>query len=162
LRKIYGLLFGHPMNVSFIDDYVCGTARPMSKKELDWLIQKKGIKAVLSIIENPLPKEWLGNLSDYKHVQVKNHHPPTMPELVDCVDFLTKNVQLKNKVAVHCAAGKGRTGTVLASYLCATQNLSAREAIYMIRSKRGGSIEKNSRQEEAVAEFCQLIKQKKS
>ena len=71
-----------------------------------------------------------------------------MAQLGECIDFITRNVQMKNKVAVHCAAGKGRTGTVLAAYLCATQHLSGEEAIKEVRAKRGGSIEKNSGQEE--------------
>ena len=63
LRKVYGVLFGHPMNVSFIDEYVCGTARPMSKKELEWLVREEGVKAVLSVMEKPLPSDWLGDLA---------------------------------------------------------------------------------------------------
>jgi len=45
-------------------------------------------------------------------------------------------------VLVHCAAGIGRTGAVLAAYLIRTENLSATEAIFRVRSQRPGSIEK--------------------
>jgi len=162
MRKVYGLLLGHPMNVSFIDEYVCGSARPMSRKELDWLIREKGVKAVLSVIETPLPADWLGDLADYKYVSVKNHTSPSISQLSESVNFITGNVQAKNKVAVHCAAGKGRTGTVLAAYLCATLHLSGEEAIEELRAERGGSVEKNSGQEEAVIQFSQLLKQEKS
>ncbi|HYB03455.1 MAG TPA: dual specificity protein phosphatase family protein, partial [Nitrososphaerales archaeon] len=62
---------------------------------------------------------------------------------------------------VHCTAGKGRTGTVLAAYLCATKQLSAEDAIRAVRSKRGGSIEKNSGQEEAVRKYCDFLQKQK-
>ena len=38
---------------------------------------------------------------------------------------------------VHCAAGKGRTGTVIAAYICKRDNISAEMAIEQIRAKRG-------------------------
>ncbi len=94
MRKFYGLVFGRPMNVSFVDDYVCGFARPMSKKELDWLVTEKGVKAILSLTETPLPPEWLGQLEDYKQISVKNHTAPTISQLTDSVDFITRNVEL--------------------------------------------------------------------
>jgi atypical dual specificity phosphatase len=160
-RKIYGLIFGRPMNVSFIDDHLLGSARPMSKRELDWLIREKGVKAVLSVTEIPLPSNWLGNLADYKQVQVINHDAPTVVQLNESVDFISRNIREGRITAVHCAAGKGRTGTVLAAYLCETDNISAEDAIREIRAKREGSVEKNSGQEEAVSQYCLSIKEQK-
>jgi atypical dual specificity phosphatase len=160
-RKIFGFFTGHPMNVSFVDDHVCGSAKPMSKKELDWLIREKRVKAVLSVTETPLPESWTAQLSAYKHISVKNHHAPTLSQLRESVDFIENNEKQGLITDVHCAAGKGRTGTVLASYLCATENLPGKNAIEAVRAKRKGSIEKNSEQEEAVIQFC-LSSAKKS
>ena len=36
VRRIYGLLTGRPMNFSFIDEYVSGSACPLSKREVNW------------------------------------------------------------------------------------------------------------------------------
>jgi len=44
---------------------------------------------------------------------------------------------------VHCAAGKGRTGTILAAYLLKNENLTAEQAIKKIRNLRPGSIQSN-------------------
>ncbi|MDA4131445.1 MAG: dual specificity protein phosphatase family protein [Thaumarchaeota archaeon] len=162
LRRVYGILFGRPMNVSFIDDFVCGSALITSKKEMEWLVHNKGIKAILSMTEKPLPSDWTGMLTAYKNVQVANHKAPTMEQLDESVNFITENVTRKNKVLVHCAAGKGRTGTVLAAYLCVSQGISPQEAIQLIRSKRSGSVEKNSGQEESVVEFAKFLQNKKS
>jgi len=156
MRKFYGLSLGRPMNVSFIDGCVCGSARPMSKKEVDFLVSKKGVSAILSLTENPLPSEWLGQLKDYKHISIRNHTAPNISQLTEAVDFVTTNVRVGRKTAVHCAAGKGRTGTVLAAYLCASQHISSKQAIQTVRAKRSGSVEKNSGQEEVVSQFCLL------
>ena len=78
MRKVYGLIFGHPMNVSSIDDHVSGSAIPMSKKEVDWLVTEKGVRAILSLTEVPLNHDWLGQISSYKDIPVKNHTAPTV------------------------------------------------------------------------------------
>jgi atypical dual specificity phosphatase len=161
IRKIYGFLLGRPMNASFISDYLCGSARPMSKKEVDWLIRTKGVKAILSLTEGPLPPEWLSEVASYRHVPIKNHAAPTISQLSESIDFITENIKESRKTAVHCAAGQGRTGTVLAAYLCASQNLLPKDAIETVRAKRGGSVEKNSGQEEAVFQYFEFIREQK-
>nr|XP_005497824.1 dual specificity protein phosphatase 23-like [Zonotrichia albicollis] len=59
-------------------------------------------------------------------------------------------------VAVHCMLGHGRTGTLLACYLCKEQHLAGGDAIREIRRLRPGSIE-TSEQEQAVLRFCQCL-----
>lgn len=44
-------------------------------------------------------------------------------------------------VIVHCAAGKGRTGTILAAYMIKFKGVDAKNAVEKIRSKRSGSID---------------------
>jgi len=51
-------------------------------------------------------------------------------------------------VAVHCAAGVGRTGTLLACYFV-SQGMTAQEALDFVRSRRPGAVE-NQAQELAV------------
>jgi len=60
---------------------------------------------------------------------------------------------------VHCAAGRGRTGTILAAYLIKRENLTADQAIKRIRSIRPGSIQ-SDRQELALDMYEKYIKSK--
>jgi len=155
LRWIYGRIFGKPMNFSFIDEFVAASATPMQKKEVDWLREKNGIGAILSIREDPLAAGWIEGL-DYLDVPVRNHFPPTLEQLKGSVDFIVNETRERKKIDVHCAAGKGRTGTVLAAYLCYAYGLSAEEAIKQVRAKREGSIEK--KQEPVIYEYSNQLK----
>ncbi|NWR53705.1 DUS23 phosphatase, partial [Regulus satrapa] len=60
-------------------------------------------------------------------------------------------------VAVHCMLGHGRTGTLLACYLCKERHLAGSDAIQEIRRLRPGSIE-TAEQEQAVIRFCQCLR----
>jgi protein-tyrosine phosphatase len=55
-------------------------------------------------------------------------------------------------VAVHCGAGLGRTGVVLACYFV-SKGLNAPNAIARVRRLRPGSVE-TEEQADAVAEFA--------
>ena len=150
-RWFYDLVLGRPMSVSFIDDNICGSARPFSKRSVAWLQKKKGISSILSLTESDIQKIIPSSIN-YKHVPIKNHVAPSVQQLEDCVDFLLSESAKGHKVDVHCAAGLGRTGTVLAAYLVAKYGLAASDAIKKIRALRPGSIEKN-KQEVSVEEF---------
>ena len=161
-RKIYDVIFHRPMNFSLIDNYVAGSARILSRNDVNWLA-RKGIKAIVALTEIPAPSSWIeGSGIDYKHVPVKNHFAPTLAQIEDCVDFMETNVQKGNKVLLHCAAGKGRTGTVIAAYVCKRDNITAELAIEQVRAKRPGSVERDPKtgQEDAVKDFRKLLYEK--
>ena len=60
-------------------------------------------------------------------------------------------------MGVHCAMGRGRTGTMLACYLVSKEGYSAEEAITEVRKRRKNSIETRT-QENAVMEFERSLK----
>jgi len=61
---------------------------------------------------------------------------------------------------VHCAAGKGRTGTILAAYMMKFKGMNAKSAAEKIRSMRPGSIE-NGPQEIVLSMFEKYLRTNK-
>uniref|UniRef100_A0A671KD56 Protein tyrosine phosphatase domain-containing protein 1 n=1 Tax=Sinocyclocheilus anshuiensis TaxID=1608454 RepID=A0A671KD56_9TELE len=75
--------------------------------------------------------------------------------MLDAVKVLAFSVQ-EGKVAVHCNAGLGRTGVLIACYLVYTCRISASEAVHYVRIKRPRSIQTRS-QINLVFDFARLV-----
>ena len=73
-------------------------------------------------------------------------------QLERCMTAIERANAQNMAVAVHCGAGLGRTGTVLAAYLV-SKGASAVDAIARVRRLRPGSVETET-QEEAIIEFA--------
>jgi len=129
-------------------EHVAASAEPVSRRQFEW-IKSQGIDTVLTLTEYPVNPELVAGLGlTIKHLPLNNHMRPPDESLREAVAFLERCVNEGSNVLVHCAAGKGRTGMVLASYLVMDYDMKPRDAIETIRRKRPGSIEKV--QEEAV------------
>ena len=74
------------------------------------------------------------------HLPVRDFTAPSPEQVEQAVATLEQAVAASRTVAVHCGAGLGRTGTILACYLVRT-GVPAEEAIRQVRSLRPGSIE---------------------
>ncbi len=139
-RRFHGMIKGKPMNFSWvIDGLLAGSARPTSMAEVEWL-KRKNIKAIVSVIEEPLNKEWLKGM-DYLHVSTQDGSAPDVADIDAAVEFMHSKINEGKAVVVHCAAGKGRTGTILAAYLIKYANMDALSAIDEVRRLRPGSIQ---------------------
>jgi len=81
---------------------------------------------------------------------------PTQEQLDRCISAIDRALEKNMGVAVHCTAGLGRTGVVLACYLV-THGLNAQNAMARVRRLRPGSIE-TEEQAQAVEEFARRHK----
>ena len=150
-RKVHGTVTGRPDNFSWlIKNKLAGSAIPTSIKEIDWVIEQ-GVKSIVTIREEPLDDDWIKNVN-YLHVMSNDMGVPEFDDLTFAVDFIHQRLNDEEPVMVHCLAGLGRTGTILASYLVKYENMSADEAIEKVREIRPGSIQSYP-QEEIIFRF---------
>lgn len=140
-RKIRGQITKRPSNFSWvIDDKLAGSGIPTSRAEFDWIC-KQGVDSIITMTEDALPQTWTDTIDGYLHVPTPDLAAPEMDGIDRAVAFAHKTITSKKRVMVHCAAGMGRAGTILACYLIKHGGLSADEAITRIRRERPGSIQ---------------------
>ena len=156
-RKLHGMITGKPDNFSWlIEGKLAGSAIPTSKDEIKW-IQEEGVKSIVTIREEPLDDDWIDDI-EYLHIHSNDMGVPEFDDLISSVDFIHRQLENNKPVMVHCLAGLGRTGTILACYLIKYEKMSADDAITKIRKERSGSIQSYS-QEEIIFRFEKFIKE---
>jgi len=139
-RKVHGKITKKPTNFSWlIDEKLAGSGMPTSFDEFDWVVNQ-GVKSIVTMTENALPDNWVENIG-YLHVPTPDLTPPQIDEIDTAVDFIHEQITNDQPVMVHCAAGMGRAGTILACYFVKYKNFTAKKAIEMIREERPGSIQ---------------------
>jgi atypical dual specificity phosphatase len=145
-----------PPGFSWVDrPRLAALSRPQSGDDLRWL-RRQGIDVLVSLTESPLPRHWVNDAGMLAVlVPVPDMEPPTDRQLDHILATIRKANASGMGVAVHCAAGLGRTGTVLAAYFVAA-GLAAREALVKVRALRPGSVE-TAEQERAIERYARRI-----
>lgn len=152
-RRVHGAVTGRPTNFSWlIGGSLAGSGRPTSAGEVRWA-RERGVKAIVTMTEDPLPAGWVDGM-DYLHVPTADLTAPTVDDTDRAVEFIRGRVDEGRPVMVHCAAGLGRAGTILACYLVRHCGMSAAKAVREIRKQRPGSIQ--SGEQEAAVEHYEL------
>jgi atypical dual specificity phosphatase len=164
-RKFHGRFITRPTNFSWvIPGNLAGSGLPSSYDHLLWLIKNR-VKTIVTVREIPLPEAWIKKVNsmdlviDSFFLKTDDYDAPSINELYDIVAYIDNQINTNKPVVVHCAAGKGRTGTVLAAYLMKKDNLNVEEAVNKIRSLRPGSVQ-SKKQEIALNTFYKYINEK--
>jgi len=149
-----------PRGFSWIEKpLLAALARPGSLEEFQWLRQQ-GIQVLVSLTEDRPRRDWANDAGLLVfHEPLEDMEPPTQEQLDRCVSAIHKALDKKMPVAVHCGAGLGRTGVVLAAFLV-SGGMTANAAIARVRRLRPNSIETDE-QAEAVERFARRLRQKK-
>jgi len=89
-------------------------------------------------------------------------NPPSLEHVAGVCRAVHRAVVLEGgRVAVHCHAGRGRTGLLIACLLCTLYGISAAEAIAHTRSRRRRAVQR-ARQERFCAEFEVLLRRERA
>jgi len=155
-RKVHGTVTGRPDKFSWlVDNKLAGSGIPTSIDEVQWVIEQ-GIKSIVTVREEPLDDDWVKDVK-YLHIMSNDMGVPEFVDLVSAVDFIHRRITNNEPVMVHCLAGLGRTGTLLACYLIKHQKMSADDATQKVREERPGSIQSYP-QEEIIFRFEKFLK----
>ncbi len=150
-----------PQNFSFIwKKLIAGSAHPGSGPDLVGTLAElaeRDFGAIMSLTEEPLDDAPLREFQlDYLHLPILDFNAPSQEQIDQAVEFLNRQVERERATLVHCRAGIGRTGTLLACFLVG-QGMDPADAIAEVRRRRPGSCEVYA-QEYAVHQFARRLR----
>ncbi len=145
-----------PPGFTWVDKpHLAAMALPESSEDLAWL-RRNGIDVLITLTESPVSRHWVNEAGlMVVNVPVPDMEPPTDRQLDHLLDTIRRANEAGMGAVVHCGAGLGRTGTVLAAYFV-SRGLSPREAVAKVRAIRPGSIE-TADQERAIEAFARRL-----
>lgn len=143
-----------PDGFSWIDrPRLAAMAQPSQLEEYQWL-REQGIQLVISLSEAPPHRTWINETGLFSmHLPIEDMQAPGQEQIDQCMAAIEKGLANKLGIGLHCTAGLGRTGTMIACWLVLHDGLPARDAIARVRRLRPGSIE-TADQEDAIIEFA--------
>jgi atypical dual specificity phosphatase len=153
-----GMTVGQPMtdaerlNFSFVlPGRLAGLAWPFPRREpadAPALLRAHGITQLVNLSGEPYPEDGRTALTGIELIDepVDDYCPPD-PEQADRLWARLASLPAGSALALHCAAGMGRTGTLLACLLGRELGLDGAAAVARVRALRPGSVETLAQEE---------------
>ncbi|KAM3871772.1 protein tyrosine phosphatase domain-containing protein 1 [Diretmus argenteus] len=161
---------------SWVTDHLLAMSRPsteiIEKYDIIDQFKRSGIKTVINLQQpgehascgNPLEPEsgfsyrpvvFMENDIYFYNFGWDDYGVANLTTVLDMVKVMAFALQ-EGKIAVHCHAGLGRTGVLLACFLAYATRMSADQAILYVRAKRPNSIQTRG-QLQCVRQFAQFL-----
>ncbi|MBL8162291.1 MAG: dual specificity protein phosphatase family protein [Anaerolineae bacterium] len=130
------------MHFDWIEDGVlAASAYPASERDVRSL-HAQGIRAIITLTERPLTSiakispALLDELSlKTLHVPIDDFGPPTNEQVAEVAAFIDAMRTVELPALLHCAAGQGRTGTLLHAYYL-SKGWSLQETMEWVPTRR--------------------------
>ncbi len=103
-------------------------------------IYSEGIRAILSLEYYENPGAILQHRFEHLHLPIPDFSAPSLQQLKRMVGFISSMNEKFKPVLVHCYAGIGRTGTVIAAYLI-SKGMGVEEALTKVRTRIPGAVQ---------------------
>ena len=143
---------------------LAGTPMPGAVFDIDYdlaALKAVGVTCLITLTEGdlaqePLARHGLKNL----HLPIRDREPPTVPQITMLLIRMEALLKKGEVLAVHCLAGIGRTGTILAAWLV-SNGLTAQEALRRVRRIEPKFVQ-TTEQEEFLQQFEDALLRKLS
>ncbi|XP_039460256.1 protein tyrosine phosphatase domain-containing protein 1 [Oreochromis aureus] len=161
---------------SWITDHLLAMSRPsteiIEKYNIIDQFRRNGIKTVINLqipgehasCGNPLepesgfsylPEVFMENNIYFYNFGWSDYGVASLTTVLDMVKVMAFALQ-EGKIAIHCHAGLGRTGVLIACFLAYATRMTANQAILYVRAKRPNSIQTRG-QLRCVRQFVQFL-----
>lgn len=152
LRKLRASIADQPTGFAWVEKgNLAASGYPASRKQVEW-IAAQGIDVVLTLTEKALPyEETKGIQMEFLHLPMRDHEAPSTKVLGEGALLVESRLDQGKSVLVHCLAGEGRTGSVLAAYLIRYRKMGADEALRSLREVKTAFVERA--QEKPLRDF---------
>jgi atypical dual specificity phosphatase len=156
VKKMLDRLFSEHGFGSWITPSLVACSYPDSEEEIAALASQ-GVSLLVNLHTRAHPAGALAahGLTEL-HLPTRDFTAPKMESIATAVAAVDREIAAGRRVAIHCGAGLGRTGTLAACYLVHT-GMKAEAAIKAVRRARPGSIE-TAGQEDRVREYERSIR----
>ena len=123
-------------------------------------LHTRGVRAIATLTEDPLDEGPIASAGLVaRHFPIEDFDVPTLKQTDDFCRWVDERIAAGEPVGVHCFAGLGRTGTMIACWLVREADANAERILTTIRRIEPGFVQ-TAQQEAFVAVWESEVKRR--